>query len=376
MQQTSTVLRQAPEHAQINATSRSTPSQHPWARWIMAGPVGIGLIVRLRLVFGSATTSQDLIRSILSGRAVWEKGLATAGRPLLETFPTATLENGVPWGQNPYNYPPVAVAFFTLIAALGGGPLLAKLLLTLCDAVSSVLIGRITKRPWLGAAFWMSPISMWWSSHEGQFEGLQTALGLGAVAAMGTPFLCGVLFALAVQTKMTALALGPYFAFEMYKRKGLTKFTTGSALGLIPTVAFSVVYPVIPNIFKYSSEFRWNPYFWNTSDRSQTWSGSAFLGRIVPQIVSYLLLIGVLFMMVRTRNALAATPALIYVAAMKFHVVFPGWYFLTLMLVLVPLLRSNAPMSRPTRRVGVVLFGLCVVAETTGFSAFAVWCLS
>ncbi len=360
----------------LEAKRSWSPASSKAVPWLIGSLLFAGLVIRVSMSF-DAPVSLDLMRSVFSGRAIWEHGLSTAGRPLLEVFPNATVKNGVAWAENPYNYPPVAVGFFTFIAAIGGGRLMAKLLLTLCDAISSALIVRITKRRWLGIAFWISPVTMWWTSNEGQFEGLQSALAFGSIAAMGNPMLCGLLLSLAVQTKITSIVLFPYLFGRMYRRRSARKFVVAGLIGCIPTVVLSFFYPLIPNILKYSAELRWNPYYWNPFDKSRPWSGSPLLGRIVPQLVSWVLIFGFLVLAIRLRSWLAATPVLLYLAAMKFHAQFTGWYFPTLPLVVIPLFHTDLrrSWSKQTRKLGSFLFGLCVFGETMGMSAVAVWCL-
>jgi hypothetical protein len=212
---------------------------------------------------------------------------AAAGRPLAETFPDAE-KAGVPWTHIPFNYPPMAVAFFTLVPALGGGPMFAKLVLTVFDEISSALMFRLTRRRWLAVGYWISPISIWWTSHEGQFEAPQTMFGLAALATINSPLACGLLLACAIQSKVTAAALGPFLLWKMYQNHTVRKFLLGGFVGMTPAVVTQLTYPMLQNIRKYSLAFRWNPFYWNPVAKAQTWSGSVWFGRIVPQVLSWL----------------------------------------------------------------------------------------
>ncbi len=380
----------------IHVDDQSPDVDRAVVRWLGLAVVAVGLVVRVALSFGPTISSGDLRRGVLSGRAVWEHGLATAGRPLIDTYPNAN--ELVPWAENPFNYPPVPVIFFTLIAAVGGGNIVARLLLSLCDGISSVLIARITKRRWLGLAFWISPVSMWWSSKEGQFEGLQSTLALAALASMSNPVLSGFLLALAIQTKLTAAVLVPYVLFQMHKRNRLRRFVGGFAVGMLPTLVFSLVYPIIPNVLKYSTMFSANPYYWHPTAKTQIWLETTRIGAMIPQLVSFVLLFGVVFVAWRLHNWIAAMPALYFLMAMKFHVQFPGWYFATVALVLVPLIAEvNATMGAADERtllqdvsglslgkirgsvrmqtqvVAALLFVVAVTAETSGLTALGRW---
>ena len=314
------------------------------SRTVFATVVLIGLAVRVVYSLAAPRNTQDLSRGLVTGKAVWEHGLQAAGKPLLDTFPWATPVNGVPWSHLPYNYPPVPVGFFTLVAAVGGSALIAKVLLAFSDAICAWLIARLTGRPALGLFYWVSPVAMWWTSHEGQFETLQSAFALGALATLHWPIVCGLLIALAVQTKLTAAALLPFLAWRAYKRGHLQRFLIGGAIGAVPTVALSFVYPIIPNIFRHSMQFRWNPYYWNFASSDQFWSPYTLIGRVVPQILSWLLIGWLVLATGRSRSFAAAIAAFGFAFFMKFYGQIPPWYMVTLPLMLVPLaMRPDEP---------------------------------
>ena len=310
-----------------------------------------GLAVRAAFTFQKLRSTMDLNRGVVTGRAVWEHGPAAAGRPLIETFPWAHVYHGIPWSQMPYNYPPVSVGFFTFVAALGGGTILAKALLGVSDAACAWLIGRLTGRRIYGLLFWLSPVTMWWTSHEGQFETLQSLLGLSALATVQWPLTCGVLIALAVQTKMTAAALLPFFLWTMFRRRRLTRFVAGGVLGTLPTAALSLLYPLIPNIFRYSVQLSWNPYYWNPTDPHHNWSADWILGRVLPQILIALLVGWLGYLAWRKRLLPAASAAIGYAVFMKFYTQIPPWYLASLPILLVPLAlidRFRYPRSNNT----------------------------
>jgi hypothetical protein len=327
-------------------TSESTPNTSIRIRVILAALAVGGLIVRVLLARAPTTLSDDLVRSVVSGRAIWSHGLHTAGLPLVETLPWTEAVN-IPWRQNPYNYPAVPVAFFTFLATFGGGQMVARLFFTLFDAISSLLICRLTKRKWLGLSYWLSPVSMWWSSHEGQFEGMQAMLGFIALASISSPFICGVFIALAVQTKMTAAALLPYLIWRMHKNETVRRFVIGGLVGITPMIAISFVYPILGNVLRYSSEIRWNPYYWNMFDNTREWATPGLGGRILPAVLSLIFVFAVFRIGIRGHQFVACSAFAAYVVMMKFHIQFPGWYFLTFPLVLAPLAIPDANGATP-----------------------------
>jgi hypothetical protein len=345
--------------------------------------VFLGALVRIRFASLPNSNSQDLARCLLNGKAVLQKGLSAAGQPLAETFPDAE-KAGVPWTHIPFNYPPMAVALFTFIAAVGGGPLFAKMLLTAFDGISSALMFRLTRRRWIALGYWISPVSIWWTSHEGQFEALQTMFGLGALATVNSPVACGLLLACAIQSKVTAAALGPFLLWKMYRNQTVQKFLLGGLIGMVPTVVAQSTYPMLQNIRKYSSQFTWNPFYWNPVAKGQTWSRGVWFGRTIPQLLSWTLIICVLVISTKRRNFLAATPALAYFVVMKLYTQFPGWYWNTLALVMFPLflpaVNSASKIGKALKRDWArtaerTIWAVLAVGETTGLSAFALWWL-
>lgn len=327
----------AASHVHRSGDGRPTSSSPMTSRGLFVVVLLAGLALRVAFSVSEPRNTQDLARGTVTGKAVWEHGIQAAGKPLLDTFPWATPANGVPWSHLPYNYPPVPVGFFTLIAALGGGTLLAKGLLGASDALCAWLIARVTGRKVYGLLYWVSPVAMWWTSHEGQFESIQSAFSLGALATLQWPVACGVLIALAVQTKLTAAALLPFLAWTMYRKRRLRSFIAGGCIGTLPTVALSFVYPVVANIFRYSMQFRWNPYYWNPASRTQFWSSYWVVGRVIPQVLSWLF-IGWLLVVCRRRDLIPrAGAAIAFALFMKLYGQIPPWYLVTLPVLLVPL---------------------------------------
>jgi hypothetical protein len=166
----------------------------------------------------------------------------------------------------------------------------------------------------------------------------------------------------------------------MYQNHTVRKFLLGGFVGMTPAVVTQLTYPMLQNIRKYSLAFRWNPFYWNPVAKGQTWSGSVWFGRIVPQLLSWTLILCVLAIVATRKQFMSATPALAYLIAMKFHIVFPGWYWNTLPLVMFPLFLSNQRQRNELKRNWELMFqraiwGTLLVGETTGLSAFLLWWL-
>jgi len=108
-------------------------------------------------------------------------GPAAVGHALVELDPKL---GWVAWSGLAYNYPVVALLFFTGIAKLSPTIFFVKFALTFIEAVNTAVIFRYTNQIWLALLYWASPISIWWVSHEGQFEPLQNLFVLVALLVL------------------------------------------------------------------------------------------------------------------------------------------------------------------------------------------------
>ncbi len=211
--------------------------------------------------------SGDLPRHILYGLFVLKHGLATAGVPLARLDPGLAT---VSWANAPYNYPPLALFFFVAVAAVSPTLFAAKLALTLIEGVNAWLLARVTGSRWLGVLYWASPVSIWWVSREGQFEPLQALFMLVALLLLrrSKPAAFAAL-ALAVQVKLTALLLAPWFVVKALREEpGVLRASLAAfALALLPTAAASLSYPVVDAIRSTFGTLSYNPYYWNVAAR-------------------------------------------------------------------------------------------------------------
>ena len=123
------------------------------------------------------------------------------------------------WSDQGYIYPPLALLFFSFFGTLGIGIFWVKLVLTLCDLGSALLIGKVTSK-WAALLVFSAPISVWYTSHEGQYESMVTLFMVLAIfcARSGRWKLAGAAFMLALQTKQLGILIGPYLLFEILHR--------------------------------------------------------------------------------------------------------------------------------------------------------------
>jgi len=299
-------------------------------------------ILRIRYCFLSPANLTDILRHLAFGVGVREFGLGYAGEPLAEMAPPFAR---LPWAGNPYNYPPVALAFFAFVAFVHASPLAAKIALTLVDAANATLAARLTRDPWCGLCAWAAPLGVWWVSREGQFEGVQSLLALLALAALDRrrPFAAFLLLALAIQTKVTAFVLFPTMTVLAWRgfppagrARGVGLCVAGFAIGCLPTAIASVYYPVVSNVLRYSTPMRINVFHWSLDGelvRSLP-TGVLVWQQVAAWILCAILVVGT----VRSRRVAEFLPAILFAVLMRTrdHVLF--WYWLAMLpaLVLLP----------------------------------------
>ncbi|MGI9250609.1 MAG: hypothetical protein ACR2PR_05380 [Pseudohongiellaceae bacterium] len=287
---------------------------------------------RLELATQVMHSTTDTTRWLLTGIYVNKLGLASAGQSLQELNPALAW---VEWSELPWNYPVIPLLFFTLVSKIWASLFFAKLSLTLVEVVNALLVYRLTGNRWLGLLYWMWPISLWWVSHEGQFEAVQNFFVLLALLLLARrPAWSLAMLAVAIQVKLTAGAFLPYFAYRIYKdhRETMYYAAAGFIIGFAPTLIAGFFYPVITPIVSTLETLDHNAWYWNwTSSIERGWP---LYIRIPNQVVSYSLLYILLMYFIRQRpltSAFQYTPAIIFLLFAKFSGKFLGWYWIALM---------------------------------------------
>lgn len=272
----------------------------------------------------------DTERNLLYGLLILRDGLAAARLPLEQISPH--LER-VAWSENPHNYPPLALLFFALVSTLSPTLFFARLVLTAIEALNSWLVWRITRSPWLALIYWISPISIWYASREGQFEPLQSLFMLLSLWALHSRRwrTAMLLLAVAVQVKVLALLLLPYCCWRL-ARVSRPMLYQGGALfvaALTPTLLTHLaVYPVLSQIFLYSAETYFNPYYWNLLNYPIL-GGYPLWMTIIHQATSYQIAIELGRRLVREAQRWSLLPAFLFMIFAKVHTGFMFWYWLT-----------------------------------------------
>jgi hypothetical protein len=229
-------------------------------------------VIRLRFCISLPIQTGDITRHLYYGLLINQKGLEAAGYPLTH-FGEAY--KNVAWSFLPYSYPALALYFFGLVAKIYPSIFVAKLLLTLIEAVNALQIYIYSRERILSLIYWASPLSIWWVSGEAQFEPLQSLFLLLALCLKSNSryfsFLC---LALAVQVKISAILLIPYFLIDtwIYEPQKLIGSIQAFFIGLVPTLFAQLYFPALQQVILYSSPLDYNPYIWNFSPDKTHWN--------------------------------------------------------------------------------------------------------
>ena len=278
----------------------------------------------------------DITRHIYYGLYVEQKGLYAAGISLVELDPHL---KKISWSSLPYNYPIVTLMFFTIVVKLSPTIFFAKFVLTLIEALNSLLIYKYSKQRLLALIYWASPISIWWVSHEGQFEPLQSAFVISALWMLPRRKpLAFILLALAIQVKLLAVLLFPYFLLQARREKlgNLTLPLTAFAIGCLPTVFTMFHYPVISQILSTGTTLKYNPYYWNIFNCSMFgWNSVSLI--IIDQLSSYGILFFLIYCIFKLGDVKSFIASCGFILFCKLANLCQFWYFNMLMPFLLPI---------------------------------------
>ena len=306
----------------------------------------------------------DTIHSIYYGLAVNKHGLAAAATPLIRISPGFEKEL---WHDRPFHYPVLAPAFFALVTMIWPSLFFAKFCLTLCEAANARMVARYTGNRWLGIVYWASPISIWWVSHEGQFESLQSLFMFAGLLLLKRRRYASAfaLLAFAAQVKVFAIFLLPFFVDRTMRqdRPQLKRALVGFAIGCLPTLATLPILPTIQLVIRNSAVLTYNPYYWDLW-ATNVWYRWPHALSWINQASTYALLVVLLVAAFRYRSPGTYAPALLHLILCKVHINVLYWYMLPLLGFLViieqPVLRATLMVLHPllnTIALGHILLG-------------------
>ena len=301
------------------------------------------------------------MRHLIYGLAVNRWGPSAAAHPLVEFNPAFA---GVSWSNLPYNYPVITLIFFSAVAAILPTMFFVRLCLTMLEGLSALFIYGTTGERWLGLLYWASPLSIWWTSREGQFEALQNVLVFLALYLLKRrPMIAFFVLGLAVQVKLSALLLLPVFVLGVPRSapRQMLACLGGFVASLLPTAIASFYYPVVAQI-QYSAPLRYNPYYWNFLNRPMfKWNPDWMIW--FNQIGSYGILALLLVWFFRGKNRAAYLAPILFLVACKWHRNVQFWY-----MQLFP--SFVLPISEPRARLALFL----AVPLLDIYSLAMIWC--
>lgn len=309
--------------------------------WLFVAATVAIVAVRLNQCSRLTVNSADIVRHLLYGLLVASHGPASAGSALIELAPAWP---PTPWVQVPYNYPPLALAFFTGVSSISATVFFAKLSLTVVEGVNAVLVARLTKERWLGLLYFACPISIWWISREGQFEALQNLFALLALLALRKrPALAFAALALAIQVKLTAGALLPLLVVVAWRehRQRLPVCALAFVAAFAPTAIAAAWYPVVHQVFAYSAPMTYNPYFWNVAD-SQVFAWNPGWLIAANQLASWGMAVLLVVLAARSERRIAYLAPLVWLAFLKLHGNVEFWYVAVFPTLVLPVAEPRA----------------------------------
>jgi hypothetical protein len=232
------------------------------------------------------------------------------------------------------------------------------------EGISAILIYGTTGERWLALLYWASPLSIWWTSREGQFEALQNVLVFLALYLLKRrPAIAFLALGLAIQVKLSAVLLLPVVVLALPRsapRQTLACLGAFAA-SLSPTAIACLYYPALAQI-QYSAPLLYNPYYWNFLDRPMfLWNPAWMIW--FNQIGSYGILTLLLVWFLRGKHRVAYLAPIAFLVVCKWHRNVQFWY--------MQLFPSFAlPIPEPRLRLALFL----TVPLLDIYSLAMVWC--
>ncbi len=184
--------------------------RNPWTWFFLL----IGLL-RLMYCFRVPLDTTDLMRNLGYGIEFWRYGIQVYNLAP-EDFSPASYS--VLWSVHHYTYPAITLLFFAILSLTWPSIFFGKLILTIIAAINCRLIYKLTESRLLSLLYWLHPISIWFGSHEGQFEEMVVFWVLLSLIYLQKRNPLSYLFlAIGIQTKLFPVFLFPYFVWKTYK---------------------------------------------------------------------------------------------------------------------------------------------------------------
>lgn len=245
-----------------------------------------------------------------------------------------------------------------LVTKISSSIFFTKLVLTIIEGINTWLVYKYSKEKWLALLYWVSPISIWWVSHEGQFEPLQSLFVLGALCMLGKKRSWAfLLLAVAIQVKLTAILFLPYFIFMMKNDdpKQWIRTSLFFVAGFLPTIVAMCYYPVLNQVFSTQNSFAYNPYYWNIFNYSMfNWNPKWMVA--IHQLITYGMLIFFAYAIVKWKEIKTFLAPSAFIAFCKASKLAQFWYFIVYAPFLLPI---------QNKRLRFLLFALTPLFDLT-----------
>ena len=307
-------------------------------RWVVrAGWAVFVVVAGLRLIYclQLPINTIDILRHGIYALEVFDKGFAAADLPLKQINPAY---RDVAWSWYPFNYPVMILLFDLAVMGIWPTFFAFKLALTLVDLLTAGLIWKWTRSGGWALSYWALPSAIWWTSHEGQLDGLQNLPIIAALYLLKTrPGWAWACLALAVQCKLFAIFLVPYCVIEsrlLKSRRHLVASLIGAWVGSLPTVVAVMLYSPIRNLL-FSKGLTYNPYFWDVTQQQMfLWNPQWLV--VSNQMLSYGLVVLLAVWMLRRWDPALLAPFL-FLVALKLSTQGQFWYLLVLPALIMPI---------------------------------------
>ena len=247
------------------------------------------------------------------------------------------------WPNHHYTYPAVTLLFFAAVAKVWASIVFAKLLLTAVECLNGWLVYRVTQDRWCAWLYFCHPLSLWFVSHEGQFEPIVNLLTLLSLLLWQKNRLSAFLFlSLAVQTKLFPIFLFPLFLARMLRlswRRTLQALGWG-CIGLLPSGVAAWNSAYLAHLFLPGYVPKSNPITWALMDHGL----QAFtpLWIVLSHWIAGIVFLGAILVFMRSEQRfLPFLAPLIFVAFVKANPVGQFWYMLLTPVFCLPVEHRN-----------------------------------
>lgn len=324
------------------------------SRAFFAVPILAGAVLRIYYVFQVPAYTTDLLRNLGYGMAFHQWGFQIYDlTPLdISPWPPQFL-----WPTYHYTYPAVTILFFALVTAIHNSLFWGKLVLTLLDAGNSWLTYKVSQDRWLALLYWLNPISLWFGSHEGQFEPLAVFWTLLALLGLKhrRAWAYGV-WGLAVQSKVFPIVLAPYFLSKL-SWKQPKRLAQEIGWGLLSGLPSFLAMAAGPYIIRYGQKNympSFNPITWSLGDPA-LYPGFSYELVLAHWFTGLIFVLGCLLILLRRKNLVEIFAPLFFVVWVKANLIGQFWY-----LMLTPALCLTVQDRRDRRILCVLAFLLCI----------------